>query len=222
MGCIYTPRGLKVFIDVEDAMIYLSRFSLDYSPFSGLQLVESIFNIPSFTCFVGSVLSCFFCHSIWTFVISVVVSRIIGNLIFGFQSLALCFTRIFYWPLKMFDIISGRGMLLSVVIGLSFAAGGWKFAVAYLVTNTILYFGYMNAVNPEKAFRYAYLFMAHRCGVTKDLEIDNAERDSLSWAACYSDLSRCWPEIVSRFEYEDTFFINLSSVINRSRSDLLR
>lgn len=67
MACIYTPRGLKVYTDVEDAMIYLSRVWPCFSVFQGLQLVESVFNIPSFVCFVGSLLGCIFSSSIFGF-----------------------------------------------------------------------------------------------------------------------------------------------------------
>lgn len=216
MACIYTPRGLKVYTDVEDAMIYLSRVWPDYSVFSGLQLVETIFNIPSFVCFVGSICGCFFSTSIIGFIIWIVVSRIIGNLIFGFKFSAVTFTLLFRWPLTLYDILAGRGILCSIAIGVAFWFGGWQWVVAYLVSIVILYFGYLKSTSPEAAFRHAYFYMSRKCEAPDNFDITEEEKSYSLWAHCYSELCSKWPEVAQRFEYEDSFFTDLDAALSKS------
>ena len=63
MGCVYTPRGLKIRVAVQDAFIYLSRVwhlsheGKGFTAFQGLRIVEDIVNFPEFVSWIVAIVT---------------------------------------------------------------------------------------------------------------------------------------------------------------------
>ena len=51
----------------------------------------------------------------------------------------------------------------------------------------------------ERSFFHAYRLLADRVGVTRSLEVADAEMEPEQWQAVYEDLTIKWPVVTARF-----------------------
>lgn len=214
MACVYTPRGLKVRLKVEDVFVYIARVGGKFTPFSALQLVESFENLPLFIGLVGAILGAVHASSAIGFVVWIALSRILGIVIARIPSIAIALMFPLSWVMRCYDILAGYGLLFGVVLAVAWLYGGWIWALCYLGLSPLLSLGGVLVSSSEQSFWNACRYMAIWCGVRMDRQIADRERSSVSWALMYSDLCASWPKIVHRFEYEDEFFGRFDEVAN--------
>lgn len=219
MACVYTPRGLKIRTNVEDIFVYLSRVERKFSPFKALQLVECYANLPAFVGFVAAVVAVSCGCNIYWFAVTAMLSRFVVGLCLKSYSAAYVIMRVLRPFARVFNFIAGRGIVLAFVLGLTYALGGWVFSVVYLLVSVVYFLVEASMISSESCFIHAYRYMAKLCNDTYDMRIPERERANMAWRLCYSDFCRDWPEVVRRFEYEDTFMSNFEKTPEKTKTN---
>jgi hypothetical protein len=215
---IFTPRGLKIRLDIQTAFAYMERLYPEVKPFKFLKTVEGINVIPGMLCFLVG--------------LSLMLLKYnpIDIAIWSFAAQLLGFILV-YWPIipsllpiivtlgTLYSYIIGWGILVALLIVIGFIFVGWQGVLAYFVGKyaaVIIQYGFEFAIfalasrrytdrtslpsafSSERHFMFGYLMYAHK--FKKEIEITADDVESGKWKEVLNEFASDWPQVVSRFE----------------------
>ena len=209
---IYTPRGLKIRLDVSTAFALMQRLFPTVGAFEVLKTTEGLESVPAALAFISGV-ACFslkvdpYHICLW-----VLAASLLGNVI--------TISGLFIVPGlprigTMYSYASGFGVLLVVLALYGFVTVGWRGVLAFFVarlTAGILGFA-IESWNKSRIYRKigiplslaeinffsAYRLHASEIGKSTDITVGDEELTEENWKPCFEDLARKWPEVVRRF-----------------------
>ncbi len=209
---IYTPRGLKIRIEIPYAFALMQRLYPEITPFRVLKTTEGIEELPSLLSLLAGLVSFALRLSPYEIVLSVMAAQIAGTLIniFGFY--------VFPGLIALstaYSYVSGFGVLLVIIFIVGYFLTGLYGVLAFfvgtfsarIVAFVLHYFQtkkYMEQVNfpltaSEVHFFNAYRLHAVRVGVTTDIDLPDCELKESNWEHLYTIFSLQWPDIANRF-----------------------
>lgn len=209
---IYTPRGLKIRIDIPYAFGLMARLNPKVSPFRILKTTEGIESIPGMLAFIAGIIA--FIMRLPTFYIGLAVAgaQFIGILInlFGFY--------VFFGLVQIgtfFSYIAGYGVFFAATFVVGFIFAGWQGVLAFFlgklatgIIGQVIESWQTNRYHKltghaftlsEIHFFNAYRLHASRIGVTTDIDLKDKEMEQDYWGSTFEDFSMNWPEVVARF-----------------------
>jgi hypothetical protein len=210
---IYTPRGLKIRLELPYAFALMARLHPRVSAFRVLRTTEAIESIPSSLSFICGMLAFLLRWSPAGIAAAVAAAYTCGVLInaAGFYVIPGVVSLG-----RVYSVIAGRGILV-LAIGVTgyltcgiwglvgYAAGRgfgflvrqieeWRFASgAHKVLGQAL-------TASERSFFNAYRVHSAPLGITTDISIDDGDLDEANWSPAYERLATEWPEVASRFK----------------------
>jgi hypothetical protein len=209
---IFTPRGLKIRLDIPYSFGLMSRLFPTVPAFTILKTAEGIENVPAVLAMLAGLIA-FAIHlpPIWVFAFAIAAgySGVLINT-FGLY-FAPCIVRLG----TAYSYFAGFGILLVLVAAVGWLTVGWLGVAAFFsarVAAALL--GWIHdfhftqrshaltgqsLTTSERSFFNAYRLHASRLGVTTDLELSDDEYQEDSWRPCFEDLAARYPEVVRRF-----------------------
>ncbi|MDD5456432.1 MAG: hypothetical protein PHV30_05300 [Candidatus Margulisbacteria bacterium] len=214
---IFTPRGLKIRLPVNEVFALISRLYPKVNAFEVLKTTEGMESIPSLITYIIGLICFYLRLSIIEIGFYVFFASIIGFLltpvIYKISGLVRLGT--------VYSYISGFGLLLFTIIVSGFITVGWQglavFFLAKFLSEIIemasegIQTKLSNSKNnriltgSEISFFNAYRLHAIRLGVTTDTYVSKDELIKESWLPVYEDLVKKWPKIVERFTNDEDY-----------------
>jgi hypothetical protein len=209
---IYTPRGLKIRIDIPYAFGLMARLHPKVTSFRILKTTEGIESLPGMLAFIAGMVG-FGLHLPPLHIgIVVAISQMAGTLIkaFGLYIVPglVGLGTIYSYP-------AGCGIYFIAVVITGFLLGGWQAVLAFFlgklvagVVGQVLEFWQTTRYQKltghafsgsEVSFFNAYRLHASRLGVTTDIDLSDDELEEDHWGATFEQLAMEWPEVVQRF-----------------------
>ena len=212
---IYTPRGLKIRIDVPYAFGLMARLYPKVTPFRVLKTTEGIESLPTMFAFIAGMIA--FSIHLPPLQIALIVAalQLLGKLINVFG--------LFIVPGlvalgTLFSYISGYGIYLIIVIITGFVLGSWQAVLAFFIgkfaasiVGQVLEFWQTNRYHKltghpftgsEVSFFNSYRLHASRLNVTTNIELKDEEMEKDHWGDTFQQLASEWPEVVQRFTFD--------------------
>ncbi|MBN1511245.1 MAG: hypothetical protein JXB13_04465 [Phycisphaerae bacterium] len=211
---IYTPRGLKIRLNVPYAFALMARLFPKVDAFHVLQLTEEVENLASAATAV--VTAGVFVARLDPLTIGVAtgttwfafkLSHLLGLFIPPFKTF-LPLSRIFSW-------FAGYGIFFVLLVVLGLFTVGWQGVLAFIVARLtalwlagLLDFIYgrfvfkktgVSVTASERSFFHAYRLSADKVGASRSLDVSEDEMEPENWQPTYADLMLKWPVVVSRF-----------------------
>lgn len=220
---IFTPRGLKIRVDVQQAFTQMARLYPEVKPFKFLKTVEGIEVLPGMLCFPVGLL------------VMLLKFNPIDIAIWSFGAQLLGFLLIF-WPIipfglpfivvlgTLYSYITGYGILLILLAVIGFFLVGWQGVLAYFVgkfaaiiiqyiiefanmkfasmKNTLKgeVLGEVPPTSSERNYLIAYLMYARKFNKEIDMTVSDSEVESGKGKELLNEFANEWPQVVSRFE----------------------
>jgi len=209
---IYTPRGLKIRIDVPYAFGLMARLYPKVTPFKILKTTEGIESLPGMLAFIAGMVGFGLHLPLLQIAILVFVCCVAGALI---NALGFYIVPGLVGLGTIYSYLSGYGIYLTVVIVTGFTLEGWQAVLSFFAgrivaagVNQILEFwqtsryqkltGYV-FTGSEISFFNAYRLHASRIDVTTDIDISDEEEKENHWGKTFEQFAMEWPEVVQRF-----------------------
>lgn len=213
---IFTPRGLKIRLPLDIVFGLIARLYPNVDAFRVLKTTEGFESIPDFLSFVTGII-CF---------ISGVAPLQIGLYVF-ISSITGFFVSFMGFAYKI-PILPTLGTLFSYIFGFvtnliiivwGFAVVGWESVVAWFVGVILaeIVSWIIDLININRSFKKfgvcitkseidflnAYRWHAVRLNKSLDLTLSDDELKEENWSQCFKDLALKWPEVVSRFTFDE-------------------
>jgi hypothetical protein len=207
---VYTPRGLKIRIDVPYAFGLMARLYPTVSPFRVLKTAEGLQSTGRLLAFVVGVTAFGLGLSPLETLVLVSGASFVGALlgVFGIVIPGLV------WLSVMYSYVSGFGVLLAVLLVTGFLTVGWPGVLAFMAGSAVGALAsmvvelwrtrrYMHTIghpltSAEVSFFNAYRMHASKMGVTTCINLDDEESSAESWRPALDDLVARWPSVAQR------------------------
>lgn len=209
---IYTPRGLKIRLDVEYGFALMKRLYPKVDAFKVLKTTEGLDLLPSAVTFIAALIV--FALRLDTISIAMV----------SFSAYFIAFMLTF-WGLYVipglptlgttYSYISGFGIAFVLIAIVGYFTVGVYGVVAFFIGRILagilcLMFETIDAkrmnnkagialMSSEKNFCNAYRLYASKYGVTTNIDVEDEEMQEANWIDCFEDLARKYPQVVNRF-----------------------
>ena len=211
-----TPRGLKIRLEIPHGFALLARLwerDRDVDAFKVLKTCEGLENIPSIFAFVGGLVAIGVGFAPWHVLLGIVLGALLGKVLTMFGAFIIpglpTLATLWSWA-------AGFGVFLGLGVATAWIVRGWRFAVFWMVGSVVAFIASMLIVEPMRMKYYkervgyplsqseinffnAYRLHADRLGLTRDIEVSDAEIASGRWKACLEDYAQKYPEAVARF-----------------------
>lgn len=213
---IYTPRGLKIRMKVEQAFGFIGRLYPDVTAWQVLKTTEGIASLPAAFGFITAIIILLLEQpSPIIFIIKVVLASTAGLL---FELIGIFPFRI-YKVGEYYSYLAGYGVYLTIIFVLSFFVFGWMGPVLFMIAKTAAmliemiadplhenYFkkrtGGMSLTLAEIAFLNAYLIYARRYNKSLRILLEPEEPYSENALTSFEQLVTSWPELARKFNRE--------------------
>jgi len=208
---IFTPRGLKIRISVEEAFSLMARLFPETDAQKMLKTVEGLDDFPNFLAFVTGLICYVFTVNPVSIAVSTGLMYIVGVLI--------TFYGFFIIPclpiLAMHYSIHSRVFLLALTF-LGFIFVGWTGVLAFFIGKVIAYLAGMlielfkmkkmkkdlgiGFSLSEINFFNSYKFYANQQGISNDITVTDDEVKEGKWIEAFEDFAKKHPEAVQRIK----------------------
>lgn len=203
---IYTPRGLKIRMEMSDSFALMSKLYPDTKPYEILKTTEGFEHFPKALMVLSVIFGFIFNASNFVIFSLAAIIPILGMLVI--------ISGLFIIPGvellgRSYTYISGFGVILAVVILVGYITSGWQAVAAFIlgrvaafVLRQILEFTYMyiNEITlSELSFFSAYVYHANKLGKDPGLNLSEEDKRAKNWEECLEQFARNWPEVASRF-----------------------
>lgn len=209
---IYTPRGIKIRLQTEEAFTYIARLQPKFSAFQVLKTVEGIQLIPSVFGFVTGLFLFFTDYSAVDIGLYVGLASILGILLkeSGFYIIPFL-VRI----ITGLSYLHGFGFFTISILLTGLLTVGWKGTMFYFIgrwiaslinslvdilhTKRIFKKTGITVTASERNFFNSYRLHASRMGISTSLNVGEEEIASKSWELPLMKLGMEWPQVTARF-----------------------
>jgi hypothetical protein len=202
---VFTPRGLKISLDVDYCFALLARLYPKISPFKVLKMAEGLESIPGFLAVLTGLI-CFILHveplkiGFWVGGITIIgyLITVTGFYIIpGLPSLSAVYSN-----------FTGFGIFYILLSVIGFFLVGWKGVLAFFIgrviagaLNTI--YGHMRFLRvhnetglylsgSERNFINAYRIYASKIGASTNVEVSENELNEQNWKTAFdSYMTQC-------------------------------
>lgn len=209
---VFTPRGLKIRLEVDYCFALIARLYPQAGAFKVLKTTEGLELVPSFLAFVTGLV----CFSLKFEPIQIGLFVLFASLI-GFLITLAGFYVIPGLPTlsTLFSYISAFGIVFIFLTIFGFVLVGWQGVVGFFagrlvgwIINTLLDNFESDRIykktgahifGSERNFLNAYRLHAAKLGKTTDVYVSDDELKSENWKRAFNEFARKWPEVVKRY-----------------------
>lgn len=209
---VYTPRGLKVRLEVEYAFALMKRLYPKVDAFKVLKTTEGLELLPSAVTFIATIIA------------YVMKLEAVAIAITAFTSFLITYMITFFGLYiipglpalgTLYSYISGYGIAFIIIAVTGYLTIGLPGVVAFFIGRVLAGITCMiiesneakrtynktgiALMGSEKNFLNAYRLHAKSIGVTTDVSIDDEEMREENWIECFEDMARKYPEAAARY-----------------------
>lgn len=209
---IFTPRGLKIRLDVEYGFALMKRLYPKVDAFKVLKTTEGLELFPSAITFIAALVS--FALRLDTVSIAVI------SFLSYFIAFMLTFFGLYVIPGlptlgTLYSYISGYGIAFVIIAVIGYLTSGVYGVIAFFIGRILAgilcwvidFIGAKRAYNKtgimlwnsEKNFLNAYRLHADKLGITNNIAVSDIEMQEKNWIDCYEDLAQKYPQVVERY-----------------------
>jgi len=209
---IYTPRGLKIRLEMNYAFALMARLYPKVDAFKILKTTEGLESIPGMFAFLVGILSFYSGFDPYEIGLYTLIASVAGIIITTFGIFIISGLPKLG---TLYSYISGFGILLVVLVVYGFISVGWQGVLAFFIGKLvagIIHLGieFWNSrrihstigyalTGSEVNFFNAYRLHASALGKSTDITVSDEELKEENWKECLEDLATKWPEVVRRF-----------------------
>lgn len=214
---IYTPRGLKIRLARKYAFALIGRLHGKETAFRVLQLTEEVENLGGLATTIAASVALYYrvehFQMAWICFGTSLAMKLVH--LFGLFIPPITFLLPFS---RVYSFVSGYGIMLIPLTIIAYFVGGWWLIAGMLggrmaasMIGGILDMLHMRLTfkqtgfaftASERSFFHAYRLLANKHGITKDLNVSEADQSPIVWMPSYIELAVAWPVVVSRFSEE--------------------
>lgn len=211
---IFTPRGMKIRLQVDYAFALMARLFPETDAFRILQKTEEVENLHVTAAYISAI-TVFLLQLDPTMVCTVVATTSIAFKIIHMLGLFIPPVTFLLSVSRVYSFLCGRGFLLAPLLVLGWLTVGFRGFVAYFVGRLLGFFigegiglCWSNVVfnktgacitGSERSFFHAYRLLANKQGVPLSVEVDDDELEESNWLPVYDHLEINWPVMTARF-----------------------
>lgn len=127
---IFTPRGLKIRVDTDEAFSLLAAIHPEVHPKFALECVEGLELYPRLAAATAAIATCMLGLSVWVAVATIGIVRLVA---FFLSATGLLLVPGMVSIGRLYSKISGFGLLVFIVGGAGFVADSWRGALLYVL-----------------------------------------------------------------------------------------
>jgi len=209
---IYTPRGLKIRLEVEYGFALMKRLYPEVDAFKILKTTEGLELLPSAVTFIAIIIA---------FIMRLEIVQIATiSFLSYFLSYMITFWGLFIIPGlptfgTLYSYISGYGVAFIIIVITGYVMKGLYGIIAFIIGRILAgiicsaieafeakrmhnKFG-ITLMGSEKNFINAYRLHANKLGITTDVSATDEEMLEENWIDCFKDLAKKYPQVVNKF-----------------------
>lgn len=209
---IFTPRGLKIRLDVEYGFALMKRLYPKVDAFKVLKTTEVLELFPSAAIFIATLIA----FAIGLNPVSIAIVAFSSYIV----AFLLTFFGLFIIPGlptlgTAYSYMSGFGVAFVILALVGYFTSGLYGVIAFfigrisagIVCYILDFISAKQAFNKtglmlwssEKNFLNAYRLHADKLGISNNMTVSSIEMQEENWMDCFEDLARKYPQVISRF-----------------------